>query len=147
MIAVFIFSEHSQGFIANCGRDWIAVTIWILFIWLWSDKGLRPFADVIKACLRGCRRTLQGMIVFQVGAHWLVRLVTNICHLSLSCHKPAHLLQNQFWHLMYKAERLSAGTPVELKSWVARTATVKKKRIQIALFERISNLRSHRNTR
>lgn len=32
MIAVFIFSEHSQGFIAKCGRDWMAMTIWILFI-------------------------------------------------------------------------------------------------------------------
>lgn len=115
-----------MSFIALCGRDrWYPLSIWYCSLEIRQAqvvKGLRPLAYVIKACLRGRQRNTPGTNCFEVDERWLDNPVTNIYHLSESCHRavpPPRTAKSSSWSI--KQSRLLRKA-VELKSWVERGA-------------------------
>lgn len=115
-----------MSFIALCGRDrWYPLSIWYCSLETRQAqvvKGLRPLPDVIKACLRGRQRNTPGTNCFEVDERWLDNPVTNIYHLSESCHRavpPPRTAKSSSWSI--KQSRLHRKA-VELKSWVEQGA-------------------------
>lgn len=120
-ISVYLFSTHSGLY--RVLRTWLDhsdnLDIVHLIIVRWErDKGYDLLLTSSRCGCVGVKGTLQGLIVFQVVALSLVHRVTNIYHLSLTCHKGAHLFYHDFetWCIKLSGERWNASRIKKLQA-------------------------------